>query len=130
MRAKELTRIVPPGLVKFHFSDNGSAAVECSLKMAFPYYFQTRKQKKKRFMCLSGGYHGETIGVPSVGSIDLYVKMYKPILMDAIHINAPDCYRCPYGKMRETCNCECFVNMEQALYLKRLRVFVMPMMYF
>ena len=41
-------------------------------------------------MCLSDGYHGETIGALSVGTLDLYAKIYQPMLMDAIRIDAPD----------------------------------------
>lgn len=112
--AEELAEIVPKGLKKFHFSDNGSAAVECALKMCFQYFLQTGHPEKKRFMCLTEGYHGETIGALSVGSMDLYAKMYKPMMMDNIHVEAPDCYRCPYGKKREQCSCECFEKAEKA----------------
>ena len=66
---RELIKIVPKGLCKFNFSDNGSASVECALKMAFQYHYQTGHPEKQRFMCLSEGYHGETIGALSVGSM-------------------------------------------------------------
>lgn len=111
---EQLAKILPAGLTKFHFSDNGSAAVECALKMAFQYFLQTGKPEKQRFMCLSEGYHGETIGALSVGSMDLYAKMYQPMMMDNIHIKAPDCYRCPYGKQRESCDCQCFAAVEES----------------
>lgn len=111
---EELMKIIPEGLCKFNFSDNGSAAVECSLKMAFQYQYQTGKPGKKRFMCLSEGYHGETIGALSVGTMDLYAKIYQPMLMDTIRIEAPDCYRCPYGSCRDCCSCECFEHAERA----------------
>jgi len=110
---QELSKVIPQGLVKFNFSDNGSASVECALKMAFQYHAQTGQAKRTRFMCLSEGYHGETVGALSVGSMDLYAKIYKPMLMETIHIEAPDCYRCPYGKARDNCQCECFVNAEK-----------------
>lgn len=111
---EELCDIIPAGLNRFNFSDNGSAAVECALKMAFQYQYQVGKPEKKRFMCLSEGYHGETIGALSVGSMDLYAKIYQPMLMDTIRITAPDCYRCPYGKTRCTCECECFEHAEKS----------------
>ncbi|MBP1564041.1 MAG: adenosylmethionine--8-amino-7-oxononanoate transaminase [Oscillospiraceae bacterium] len=110
----ELMKIIPKGLCKFNFSDNGSASVECALKMAFQYQYQTGKPKKQRFMCLSEGYHGETIGALSVGTMDLYAKIYRPMLMDTIRIEAPDCFRCPYGKCRDNCSCECFEHAEKA----------------
>ena len=46
--------------------------------------------------------------------MDLYAKLYQPMLMDTIRIEAPDCYRCPYGKNREHCSTECFVKAEEA----------------
>ncbi|MFA6849120.1 MAG: adenosylmethionine--8-amino-7-oxononanoate transaminase [Selenomonadaceae bacterium] len=112
--AEQLMKIVPKGLGKFNFSDNGSASVECALKMCFQYQLQMGKSEKKRFMCLTEGYHGETIGALSVGSMDLYAKMYKPMMMDNIHIEAPDCYRCPYGECRDTCKAPCFEHAEKA----------------
>src|SRR5574344_2148980 len=38
---ERLMDIVPKGLCKFNFSDNGSASVECALKMAFQYQYQS-----------------------------------------------------------------------------------------
>ena len=112
--AERLAALVPKGLTKFHFNDNGSSAVEAALKMAFQYAQQTGRAKKQRFMCLSEGYHGETIGALSVGSMDLFARIYKPMMMENIHIEAPDCYRCPYGRQREDCDCECFARAERA----------------
>ena len=111
---ESLMKIIPKGLAKFNFSDNGSASVECALKMAFQYQYQCGHPERTRFMCLSDGYHGETIGALSVGALDLYAKIYKPMLMETIQIEAPDCYRCKYGKCRDCCNCECFVKAEEA----------------
>lgn len=111
---QQLMEIIPKGLCKFNFSDNGSAAVECALKMAFQYQYQRGKAKKTKFMCLTEGYHGETIGALSVGSMDLYAKIYRPMLMDAIHIEAPDCYRCPLGKNRDSCGGECICHAKKA----------------
>ena len=112
--AERLATLVPAGLTKFHFNDNGSSAVEAALKMAFQYCQQTGRTGKTRFMCLSEGYHGETIGALSVGSMDLFAEIYKPMMMDNIHIEAPDCYRCPYGETRGTCSCACFEHAERA----------------
>lgn len=112
--AERLAALVPAGLTKFHFNDNGSSAVEAALKMAFQYCQQTGRTGKTRFMCLTESYHGETIGALSVGSMDLFAEMYRPMMMDNIHVEAPDCYRCPYGKMREDCACECFACAERA----------------
>lgn len=109
-----LLPLLPKGLTHFNFTDNGSSSVECALKMAFQYQYQQGHPKRQRFMCLSESYHGETIGALSVGSMDLYAQMYKPMMMHNIHFDGLDCYRCPYGKTRENCDCECFIGAEKA----------------
>ena len=111
---QELIKILPKGLEKFNFSDNGSASIECALKMSFQYQYQTGHQEKTDFMSLSDGYHGETIGALSVGGLDLYAKIYSPMLMKCERIPAPNCYRCPYGKNRNCCRTECFEEAEKA----------------
>lgn len=111
---EELVKVLPKGLNKFNFADNGSSSVEIALKLAFQYQLQTGHQEKKRFMCLSEGYHGETIGALSVGSMDLFAQMYRPMMMNNIHVKAPDCYRCPFQKNRENCQCECFKFAEES----------------
>lgn len=65
-------------------------------------------------MALTGAYHGETIGALSIGGVDLYSQIYKPVLLDVIRIDGPDCYRCPYGMKCENCNAECFEKAEKA----------------
>ena len=110
---EKLSKILPEGLCKFNFTDNGSSAIEAAMKVSFQYHTQTGNTQKTRFMALTDAYHGETIGALSVGDCDLYTKLYKPILMDIIRIKGPDCFRCPYGKTRENCNCECFEHAEE-----------------
>lgn len=130
---QELMKVLPKGLCKFNFADNGSAAIEMALKMSFQYHYQTGNPQKKRFMALSDAYHGETLGALAVGGVDLYSELYKPLLLDVIRIDGPDCFRCPYGKQCEghcttlepvvtntgenaftPCRCECFQKAEEA----------------
>lgn len=108
-----LSEIIQKQLTKFFFTDNGSSAIEAAMKMSFQYHYQTGNPKKTRFMALENAYHGETIGALSVSGVDLYSKMYKPLLMDIIRVEAPDCYRCKYGKCRENCTAECFKSVKE-----------------
>ena len=110
---EKLSKVLPNGLCKFNFTDNGSSAIEAAMKVSFQYHYQTGNPQKKRFMALSDAYHGETIAALSVGGVDLYSEIYKPILMDVVRIDGPDCFRCPYGKSRENCSCECFEKAEE-----------------
>ena len=110
---EKLSKLVPEGLCKFNFTDNGSSAIEAAMKVSFQYHYQTKNPQKKRFMALTDAYHGETIGALSAGGVDLYSEIYKPILLDIIRIEGPDCFRCPYGNCRENCECECFEHARE-----------------
>lgn len=112
---EKLSEVVPAGLTKYFFTDNGSSAIEAAMKMSFQYHAQTGKPQKKRFMALTDAYHGETVGALSVSGVDLYSEMYKPMLLDVIRAEGPDCYRCPFGLQREHCHAECFNQVEQKL---------------
>jgi len=111
--AEELVHITPEGLSKVFFADNGSSAVEAALKMSFHYHQQTGHPEKTRFAAITDAYHGETLGALSLGDPDLYSKIYKPLMLSTLRATGPDCYRCPYGHTRKTCNAECFESMER-----------------
>ncbi|KAJ51889.1 adenosylmethionine-8-amino-7-oxononanoate aminotransferase [Clostridium tetanomorphum] len=113
--AEKLVKITPKKLEKVYFSDNGSSAVEIALKMSFHYHQHKGNSKKTRFIAISDAYHGETLGALSVCDLDLYNKIYKPLLLNTLRVKGPDCYRCIYGKSRQYCSAECFEHMEKAL---------------
>ena len=90
--AKRLVEIAPPGLSRVFYSDSGSTAAEIALKMAFQYWQQLGGEhaRKTRFACLRMAYHGDTIGSVSVGGIDLFHSMYRPLLFDALQAEPGD----------------------------------------
>ena len=65
-------------------------------------------------MALSDAYHGETIGALSIGGVDLYSEIYKPVLLDIIRIQGPDCYRCPYGLNCKNCQAQCIESAKES----------------
>lgn len=87
--AKRLIEIVPKGLTKVFYSDNGSTAVEIALKMSYQYWQNTGKEKKNKIIYFENSYHGDTLGSVSVGGIDLFHKVYKGLIFEAIKIKAP-----------------------------------------
>lgn len=112
--SERLINLTGDRLQKVFFCDNGSSAVEAALKMSFHYNKQMGFENKKKFIALNNAYHGETIGALSMGDLDIYSEVYKPLMIDVIRVEGPDCYRCKYGKSREGCNCGCFESMEKA----------------
>ena len=113
--AEKLYYLTPNGIEKFLFADNGSSSIEMSLKLSFQYHAQTGNPKKKRFISLTDGYHGETLGALGVGDIDIFTKTYYPLIKEGIKVKSPDCFRCSFGKTRKNCNAECFKNMKEII---------------
>jgi len=87
--AARLAQITPDGLTRTFFSDNGSTATEIALKMAYQFQQQTGETERKRFAALRDAYHGDTLGAVSVGNIDLFHEVYRPLLFDAVALPAP-----------------------------------------
>jgi adenosylmethionine---8-amino-7-oxononanoate aminotransferase len=87
--AERLVEIAPPGLTRVFYSDSGSTAAEIALKMAFQYWRQ-RGEVRNRFVALRMAYHGDTIGSVSVGGIDLFHSMYRPLLFDTLKAEPGD----------------------------------------
>ncbi len=92
---ERLGKFLPKELRRFFFSDDGSTAVEVALKMAFQYWQNQGKKEKTRFVCLEYAYHGDTLGAVSVGGVDLFHQLYKPLTFKTFRVKAPYCYRCP-----------------------------------
>lgn len=105
--AKMLVDIAPRGLEKVFYSDNGSTSVEIALKMAYQYWQQKGEKKRKRFLSFTNGYHGDTIGSVSVGGIDLFHRVYRPLLFKTYKAPSPYCYRCPLKLTKEDCGMAC-----------------------
>jgi len=115
--AARLVRIAPQGLTRVFYSDSGATAVEIALKMAFQYWRQCPRPQpaKTKFVSLSLGYHGDTLGAVSVGGIDLFRGLYRPLLLETIQAPAPYCYRCPLGVQPPDCGMACAARMEEIL---------------
>lgn len=93
--AERLLSMAPKGLTRVFYSDSGSEAMEIALKMAFQYWQQCGQTEKKKFAKLTHAYHGDTLGSVSIGGIDLFHQIYKPLLFDTFAVPSPYCYRWP-----------------------------------
>ncbi|MBH0189950.1 MAG: adenosylmethionine--8-amino-7-oxononanoate transaminase [Nitrospira sp.] len=115
--ARELIRIVPKGLKRVFYSDNGSTAVEVALKMAVQYWQQRHPEAgpKNTFLHLKLAYHGDTIGAVSVGNIELFHARFKSLLFPTLEADPPYCYRCPLNQTYPSCQMACLDPIEQIL---------------
>jgi len=115
--AEKLVQIAPKGLSRVFYSDSGSTSVEVALKIAFQYWQQKSHEfhRKTGFLSLTEAYHGDTIGSVSVGGIDLFHAIYKPLLFQTRKIVSPYCYRCSYNLTYPDCQKTCLVHAERTI---------------
>lgn len=86
---ESLVKVLPNGINKFLFSDNGSSCVEMALKLSFQYHLQNGNPKKTKFISLENAYHGETIGALGVGDVDIFTKTYRPLIKEGRKVKVP-----------------------------------------
>jgi adenosylmethionine---8-amino-7-oxononanoate aminotransferase len=115
--AKRLIELAPPGLAKVFYSDNGSTAVEISIKMAFQYWQHKGRPAKTKFISFKHAYHGDTIGCVSVGGIDIFHEVFRPLLFPTIQAPSPYCYRCElcHERNHNRCSHECLDELERLM---------------
>jgi len=107
--AEELVRIAPRAadparaLRRVFYADNGSSAIEVALKLSFHYWRNLGRGERTRFVALTGGYHGETLGALSVTDVPLYRSTYAPLLLDPIFAPSPDAYEAEPGESAVDC---------------------------
>ena len=109
--AAALIEIAPKGLTRVFFSDSGSTAVEIALKQSFQYWqlvdrshiheryvtadgeersrWPRSTKSKQKFLRLGDAYHGDTLGAVGVGGIELFHRIFGPLLVQSIAIPSP-----------------------------------------
>ena len=115
--AEKLALIAPKNLKKVFYSDSGSTSVEIAIKVAFQYFRQkgSAYKNKKKIIAATSAYHGDTIGSVSVGGIELFHSIYKPLLFETIRITYPYCYRCPFNLKYAGCGLHCAKEAEKII---------------
>ena len=73
-------------LERVFFSDNGSTAIECALKMAIQYHQQTGAGQRTRFAAFANSYHGDTLGAASTGGVSRFFKRFKNCGYEVEHV--------------------------------------------
>ena len=79
-----LKGLLPKELAYIFFSDNGSTAVECALKMAVQSFRQKNQPQRKHFISFKNSYHGDTVGAMSVSGRGLFTRPYEELLFSVI----------------------------------------------
>ena len=76
--AAELVALWPAGtLTRVFFTDNGSTAVECAMKMALQFRQQSGQPERTRFIAFDHAYHGDTMGAASLGGVPVFHDRFR-----------------------------------------------------
>ena len=84
-----LVEVAPKGLTRVFYSDSGSTAVEIALKQSFQYWQLRGQRSKQRFLRLGEAYHGDTLGAVGVGGIELFHRIFGPLLVRSMAVPTP-----------------------------------------
>ncbi len=92
--AERLVKTASPGgaLTRVFYSDAGATAVEIAAKLAYQYWQNLGQSRRTGFVAFREGYHGDTIGSVSLGGIDTFHRVYRPLLFDTRFVASP----CPH----------------------------------
>jgi adenosylmethionine---8-amino-7-oxononanoate aminotransferase len=113
--AERLLALLPSGMARVFYSDNGSTAVEVALKMAIQYWRNLGQPRRQAFVTLHHAYHGDTAGAMSASEDSVFTRAFTPLLFPVERAHSPYCYRCPVGQTRASCHIECLDDLGSKL---------------
>ncbi len=64
-------------LRRVFFSDDGSTAIECEIKMELQFSIQNGEPQRTEFIAFLGGYHGDTLGAASLGGVEAFFSRFR-----------------------------------------------------
>ena len=78
--AEKLVNLFPEkSLHRVFYSDDGSTAVECAMKMVVQYFQIIDQSHRKKFIAFDNAYHGDTFGAASIGGIDKFFSRFSQL---------------------------------------------------
>jgi adenosylmethionine-8-amino-7-oxononanoate aminotransferase len=86
--ATRLCQILPGGMTRIFFSDDGSTSVEVALKIALQYWHNLGRPRKT-IVALDGAYHGDTFGAMAAGARGLFSTPFDRHLFKVARLPFP-----------------------------------------
>ncbi len=83
--------------------------------MSFHYWLNRGQTGRKRFVNLSGGYHGETLGALGLGDVSLFKATYGPLLMEPLVAPSPGAWQTSTKETAYERAVSCLAEMERIL---------------
>ncbi|MEO6390922.1 MAG: adenosylmethionine--8-amino-7-oxononanoate transaminase [Pyrinomonadaceae bacterium] len=113
--AERLVAILPAGLTRIFYSDNGSTAVEAALKMAYQYWRNRGEEQRRVFITLEHAYHGDTVGAMSASEDSAFTQPFSSLLFQVRRATSPYCFRHPEGPDPVSVTAACLADLEHLL---------------
>ena len=111
--AKKVAELAPGDLNRVFFCGGGSEAVEIATKLARQYQFITGNASRTKIISRRGQYHGSTTTAMSIGNRGRRTHgMFEPFQPNAIQVDPPYCYRCPWGFQERTNESCCMLSVK------------------
>jgi adenosylmethionine-8-amino-7-oxononanoate aminotransferase len=86
--AERLLALLPAGMSRVFYSDNGSTAVEVALKLAIQYWRNLNQPQRQTFVTLHHAYHGDTVGAMSASEDSVFTRAFAPLLFQVERAHA------------------------------------------
>lgn len=86
--AAELVGVLPDGLSRIFYSDDGSTAVEAAVKMALQYW-RCRGEHRPLIAVLENAYHGDTFGAMSASARGVFTEAFAGHLFEVARLPDP-----------------------------------------
>ena len=103
--AERLCGFFPAGsLERVFFSDDGSTAIECAMKMAIQYRQQRGEPERQGFIAFEQAYHGDTMGAASLGGVSRFHDRFRKQGAPVTFVSGMEALRnLPGEAVREAC---------------------------
>ncbi|MGK0189319.1 MAG: adenosylmethionine-8-amino-7-oxononanoate aminotransferase [Verrucomicrobiales bacterium] len=75
--ADALVQATPGSLSRVFYSDDGSTAIECAIKMAIQFWQLSGKDERCEFVSFANAYHGDTLGAATLGGIATFQERFS-----------------------------------------------------
>ena len=113
--AEKLAQITPEPIDHFFFACGGAEGNETAFKMVrYLNSVQGRKDKTK-IISRQMAYHGLAQASMTATGLPQFWRHFGPPAPGIVHIPAPYCYRCAFGKTYGQCNLDCALALEGAI---------------
>lgn len=111
--SEKLSALTKGNLGHVFYASDGASAVEIALKMSHHYWQLQGKPKKKKFVCLENGYHGETLGALAVTDVAIFREAYGSLLQEVFTVSSPDARKAKSGQTADDVARQAAQELEQ-----------------